>query len=217
MYRLLLAFIRDIYTCTIHIYIPEEHTGTPHPLRHYKILSLYIFFYIPQLFVTTDSFLMFYVFVLCFCFMFLCFMFCFYVFVLIFMFYVFMFYVFVLCFMFLCFVFMFYVFVLIFMFYVFMFYVLCFMFLCFMFLFYVFMFYVLLTVHLSIILVINQINAQNLVYNKFIICLYTFRAPCAHHQEVKIVFNNTCIHSNQSSLNLCTGRPPTGVMIPDAV
>jgi len=34
-------------------------------------------------------------------------------------------------------------------------------------------------------------------YNKFIIRLYMFRALCAHHQE--------------------TGRPPTGVMIPEAV
>jgi len=45
---------------------------------------------------------------------------------------------------------------------------------------------VLLTVHLSIILVINQLNAQNLVFNKFIICLYMFRALCArdgHLQE----------------------------------
>jgi len=34
---------------------------------------------------------------------------------------------------------------------------------------------VLLTVHLSIlILVINQIDAQNLFYNKFISCLYMF-------------------------------------------
>jgi len=30
------------------------------------------------------------------------------------------------------------------------------------------------------ILVINQFYAQNLFYNKFISCLYTFRAPCAH-------------------------------------
>jgi len=53
---------------------------------------------------------------------------------------------------------------------------------------YEFFFYVLLTVHLSIILVINQLNAQKfLFYNKFIICLYMFRALCAHHQEVKIV------------------------------
>jgi len=26
-----------------------------------------------------------------------------------------------------------------------------------------------------------------LFYNKFIICLYMFQAPCAHHQEVKTV------------------------------
>ena len=37
------------------------------------------------------------------------------------------------------------------------------------------------------ILVINQLHAQNLVFNKFIIRLYMFRALCAHHQEVKIV------------------------------
>ena len=45
---------------------------------------------------------------------------------------------------------------------------------------------VLLTAHLSkFILVINQLDAQNLFYNKFISCLYMFRAPCAHRQEVK--------------------------------
>ena len=49
-------------------------------------------------------------------------------------------------------------------------------------------FNVLLTVHLSIfILKINQIDSQNLFYNKFISCLYMFRATCAHRQEVKIV------------------------------
>ena len=37
------------------------------------------------------------------------------------------------------------------------------------------------------ILVINQLDAQNLFYNKFISCLYMFRAPCAHRQEVKII------------------------------
>ena len=37
---------------------------------------------------------------------------------------------------------------------------------------------VLLTVHLSIyILVISQLDAQNLFYNKLISCLYMFRAP----------------------------------------
>ena len=54
---------------------------------------------------------------------------------------------------------------------------------------------VLLTVHLSIfILVINQLEAQNL----FISCrpVQRLRADC---------------------LNLCTGRPPIGVTIPEAV
>ena len=54
---------------------------------------------------------------------------------------------------------------------------------------------VLLTVHLSIfILVINQLDAQNLFYNKFISCLYMFQAPCAHHQEVKIVLYSIWYH-----------------------
>ena len=56
-----------------------------------------------------------------------------------------------------------------------------------------------------------------------------FRALCAHHQEVKIVLYRSGIiktvggrpvhrlRANQSSLNLCTGRPPTGVMLPDAI
>ena len=58
-----------------------------------------------------------------------------------------------------------------------------------------FFFYVLLTVHLSIfILVINQIDAQNLFYDKFISCLYMFRAPCAHRQEVKIVLYSLWYH-----------------------
>jgi len=41
------------------------------------------------------------------------------------------------------------------------------------------------TVHLSIILVINLMH-KFLFHNKFIIRLYMFRALCAHHQ-VKIV------------------------------
>ena len=54
---------------------------------------------------------------------------------------------------------------------------------------------VLLTVHLSIfILVINQLDAQNLLYNKFISCLYMFRVPCAHRQEVKIVLYSLWYH-----------------------
>jgi len=63
-----------------------------------------------------------------------------------------------------------------------------------------------------------------LFYNKFIIFLYMFRARCAHHQVVKIVFYSAWYHHTctwppraHSSINLRTGRSPTGVMIPDAV
>jgi len=31
-------------------------------------------------------------------------------------------------------------------------------------------------------------------YNKFISCLYMFRAPCAHHQEVKIALHSLWYH-----------------------
>ena len=54
---------------------------------------------------------------------------------------------------------------------------------------------VLLTVHLSkYILEINQIDAQNLFYSKFISCLYMIRAPCVHRQEVKIVLYSLWYH-----------------------
>ena len=69
-----------------------------------------------------------------------------------------------------------------------------------------------------------------LFYNKFIIRLYMFRALYTHHQEVKIVlysiwYHHTCRwpfgaqieRTLSSSLNLCTGRPPTGMMTTDAV
>jgi len=57
---------------------------------------------------------------------------------------------------------------------------------------------VLLTVHLSIfILVINQLDAQNLFYNKFLSCLYMFRAPCAHCQEVKNCIIQPLVSSHQ--------------------
>ena len=61
-------------------------------------------------------------------------------------------------------------------------------------------------------------------------------STCAHHQEVKIALHSLWyrhtyrwssraqvergligMHFNQSSLNLCTRRPPIGVMIPEAV
>ena len=44
------------------------------------------------------------------------------------------------------------------------------------------------------ILVINQLDAQNLFYNKFISRLYMFRASCAHRQEVKIVLHSLWYH-----------------------
>jgi len=42
--------------------------------------------------------------------------------------------------------------------------------------------------------VINQLDAQNLFYNKFISCLYVFRAPCTHRQEVKILLYSLWYH-----------------------
>jgi len=65
-----------------------------------------------------------------------------------------------------------------------------------------------------------------LFYNKFIICLYMFRALCAHHQEVKIALYSIWYHQTyrwssraqvERGLNLCTGRQPKDVMIPDTV
>jgi len=44
-----------------------------------------------------------------------------------------------------------------------------------------------------------------LFYNKFIICLYMFRALCAHHHEVKIVLYNICYHH--------TCRWPSGAQV----
>ena len=59
---------------------------------------------------------------------------------------------------------------------------------------------VLLTVHLSIFIsVINQLDARIFFYNKFISCLYMFRAPCAHHQEVKILLYSLWYHHTETS------------------
>jgi len=38
-----------------------------------------------------------------------------------------------------------------------------------------------------------------LFYNKFIICLYMFRAQCAHHQKVKIVLYSIWYHHTETS------------------
>jgi hypothetical protein len=48
--------------------------------------------------------------------------------------------------------------------------------------------------HYEFILVINQLDVQNLFYNKFISCLYMFRAPCPHRQKVKIVLYSLWYH-----------------------
>jgi len=57
-----------------------------------------------------------------------------------------------------------------------------------------------------------------LFYNKLIIFLYIFRALCAHHQEITIVLSSGIISPvDGGPVHRCTGRPPTGMMIPDAI
>jgi len=52
------------------------------------------------------------------------------------------------------------------------------------------LFYVSLTVHPSIFIsVINQLDAQNLFFNKFISCLYMFRAQ---RHEISLLKNKFC-------------------------
>ena len=53
--------------------------------------------------------------------------------------------------------------------------------------------------YMFFILIINHLDAQNLFYNKFISCLYMFRAPCAHRQEVKIVLYSPWYHRTETS------------------
>jgi len=48
-------------------------------------------------------------------------------------------------------------------------------------------------------LAINQLNAQNLLFNKFITRLYMFPALCAHHQEVRIVLYSIWYHHTETS------------------
>ena len=49
------------------------------------------------------------------------------------------------------------------------------------------------------ILVIKQLDAKNLFSSKFISCLYMFRAPCAHRQEVKIVLYSIWYRHTETS------------------
>ena len=58
---------------------------------------------------------------------------------------------------------------------------------------------------LSFILVVNQLDAQNLFYSKFISCVCMFRAPRAHRQEVK-----NCIIQPLVSSHSTGGRPVHG-------
>ena len=56
-------------------------------------------------------------------------------------------------------------------------------------------FYVLLTVHISIFIsLFNQLDAQNLFYNKFYFTLLHVSSNCAHHQEVKIALYSLWYH-----------------------
>jgi hypothetical protein len=55
------------------------------------------------------------------------------------------------------------------------------------------------------LLLINQLDAQNLFYNKFISCLYMFRAPCADRQEVKIVLYINVNRHSTFLISLITG------------
>ena len=84
---------------------------------------------------------------------------------------------------------------------------------------------VLLTVHLSIILAINQLNAKNLF---FIISLLYASTYFEHYvliiRKSKLYYTASGIITpvggrpvHRLRADLCTGRPPTGVMIPDAV
>ena len=67
------------------------------------------------------------------------------------------------------------------------------------------------------ILVINQLDAQNLFYNEFISCLYMFRAPWAHRQEVKIVLYSIWYHQTCRWPSRARDGHLRSVTIPEAV
>ena len=61
-------------------------------------------------------------------------------------------------------------------------------------------------VHISVVVMqlCRTLDLPNLIHkflfcNKFIICLYMFQAPCAHHQEVKIVLQSIWYHHTETS------------------
>ena len=57
----------------------------------------------------------------------------------------------------------------------------------------------------SAILAINQLNAQNLLYNKFIIRLYMFRALCAHNV---LIIRRSKLYYTASGIITPVGGPP---------
>jgi len=63
--------------------------------------------------------------------------------------------------------------------------------------------------------VVTNLMHKFLFYNKFIICLYMFRALCAHHQALKIVLYSIWYHHTCRWPSGAQERPPTVVMIPD--
>jgi len=81
-------------------------------------------------------------------------------------------------------------------------------------------FYVLLTAHLSIfILAINQLDAQNLFFSKFISCLYMFRVNVFIIRRSKLYYtaSGIIIPIGGRLVHRLREGPPTGVMIPEAV
>ena len=76
-------------------------------------------------------------------------------------------------------------------------------------------FHVLLTMHLSIFIsVINQLDAQN-----FCFTISLFHASTCFEHMYSSSGGQNCLwyHHTYSPLNLCTRRPPIGVMILEAV
>ena len=84
----------------------------------------------------------------------------------------------------------------------------------------VFEFDVLLIVHLSIILVINQLNAQNpVLWYVYYMPLHVSSTMCSSSGGQILLYNiwyrHTCRWPFRAQVE--RGWPPTGVMIPDAV
>jgi len=74
--------------------------------------------------------------------------------------------------------------------------------------------------HLCIfIVVINQLDAQNLFYNKFISCLYMIEHHVLIVRRSKLYYTVSGIITPISDrpVHMCTGRSLIGVMIPETV